>query len=79
MGIENRLKYSIFLPDNSLRPPRLTSTRESQEGREDTVKHFIANKLQCSNRRVYITKRQQHHQQLRTYLSKHDTLYTTHN
>ncbi|KAF2175750.1 hypothetical protein K469DRAFT_721025 [Zopfia rhizophila CBS 207.26] len=55
--MENGLGYSIFLPDNGLRLPRLTSTRESRERRENTVKHFM----------------------LRTYLSKHDTLYTTHN
>jgi len=37
--IENRLGYSIFLPDNSLRYQRLTSTRlRSGIGRKDTVK-----------------------------------------
>jgi hypothetical protein len=44
---------------------------------EDMVKHFIVTKLQYStDGQVYITLRQQHHQQLQTYLRKRDTFCT---
>lgn len=54
--MENGLGCPIFLPDNGLWFPRLRSTREGRDGREDIVRQFISAILQCfTNGRVYIT------------------------